>query len=223
MTPSPELFWISGSPPSWRVMLALTLKGVDVRLHRLDHAAGENRTTAYLALNPKGQVPTLRHGPIILRESLAILAYLDRAWPDQPLFGADASQAAAIWQDVALFEADLGPAAKVIAPTLLRNQSAARADALRAAITAYLAALDGVASALDWRAHISAAGPSASDCWLFPTVHWIARAIEKTSDPVPPALRDHLTARPALQAWCARIAALPGVAATYPPHWGAPE
>ena len=221
---SPELFWISGSPPSWRVMLGLVLKGIPFTSRRLDHGKGENRTPAYLAINPTGQVPALRHGELILRESIAILAWLDRAWPAHPLFGATTDEAAAIWPRVMAFEADLRPAATTIATTLLRNRSAKQRDTLAIAIVRYLDELDDVERRLAERRWLGPDGPSAADCWLYPTLGWIGRALERTRDTAPPALVAHLADRPALRGWRTRFGALPGVTNTHPPHWAeAPE
>ena len=218
-TALPELFWISGSPPSWRVMLGLVLKDIPFTSRRLDHGKGENRAPAYLAINPKGQVPALRHGTLALRESIAILAWLDRAWPTRPLFGTTAAEAAEIWPRVMAFEADLRPAATTIATTLLRNRSSERHDALAAATARYLDELDDIEHCLDEQSWLGPDGPSAADCWLFPTLGWISRALARTRDRVPAELAAHLADRPALRGWHSRFAALPGVAGTYPPHW----
>ena len=83
----PELYFISGSPPAWRVTLALWAKGIPYTARRLHTDNGGNRTVDYLALNPRGQVPTLVHSGTALTESVAILAYLDAAWPERPVFG----------------------------------------------------------------------------------------------------------------------------------------
>lgn len=70
----PDLYWTSGSPPAWRVMLALAIKGVPFNSRRLDTDTKDNRAPSYLALNPKGQVLTLVRGDVVIRESLAIRA-----------------------------------------------------------------------------------------------------------------------------------------------------
>lgn len=215
----PTLYWISGSPPSWRVMLGLRLKRIVFASRRLDHDAGENRSDEYLAINPRGQVPTLVHGSVTVRESIAILAYLDRAWPELPIFGTSATEAAAIWQTVMVFEADLRPVAAVIAPVLLRNRSAARADALSEAVASYLTALDAIETELAENDYLGPGAPSAADCWLYPTLGWIDRALAMTADRTDAALRGHVIDRPALARWRARFGVLPGVADTFPPHW----
>ena len=50
-------------------------------VHLLNLQAGENRTPAYLAINPMGKVPTLDHDGIIITESAAICTYLADAFP----------------------------------------------------------------------------------------------------------------------------------------------
>ena len=76
-----ELFSFSGSPYGWRVLLARGAKGLEYELHYLEASEGEHRTPEYLALNPRGKVPVLRDGDIVVYESVAILAYLERLRP----------------------------------------------------------------------------------------------------------------------------------------------
>ena len=68
-----ELFWISGSPFAWRVQLTLAIHKIDYVSHLLDASQGELKKTEYLALNPRGKVPVLKHGELLVRESVAIL------------------------------------------------------------------------------------------------------------------------------------------------------
>jgi glutathione S-transferase len=48
---------------------------------RLDLAKGEQRKPDYLALNPMGKVPALKHGDVVVTESAAICTYLADAFP----------------------------------------------------------------------------------------------------------------------------------------------
>jgi maleylpyruvate isomerase len=72
------------------VRIALNLKGL-----RVDHVSrhlrkGEQRTPAYLALNPQGLVPTLEFDDgFPLTQSLAIIEWLDEVYPEPPLLPAD--------------------------------------------------------------------------------------------------------------------------------------
>ena len=47
---------------------------------------GETKTAEYLAINPKGKVPTLQHGDLILTESVAILGYVTQNFDTPPDF-----------------------------------------------------------------------------------------------------------------------------------------
>ena len=50
-------------------------------VHLLSLANGENRAADYLAINPMGKVPALRHDDVIVTENAAISAYLADAFP----------------------------------------------------------------------------------------------------------------------------------------------
>lgn len=57
-------------------MLALEVKQLKYTSRLLEASKGENKAPEYLKLNPRGTVPTLKDGDIVVRESLAIMAYL---------------------------------------------------------------------------------------------------------------------------------------------------
>ncbi len=50
-------------------------------IHLLNLQNGDQRTPAYLALNPMGKVPALRHGDVVITEAAAICTYLADAFP----------------------------------------------------------------------------------------------------------------------------------------------
>jgi glutathione S-transferase len=50
-------------------------------IHLLDLTKGEQRAPDYLAINPMGKVPALRHGDAIVTEAAAICTYLADAFP----------------------------------------------------------------------------------------------------------------------------------------------
>jgi glutathione S-transferase len=68
-------------------MLALEVKGLAYESKLLEFSKDEHKTPSYLKLNPRGKVPTLKDGDFVIYESVAIMAYLDRKYPDPPLFG----------------------------------------------------------------------------------------------------------------------------------------
>ncbi len=59
--------------------------GQPYELRVLDRQHGENRGAEYLAINPMGKVPALRHGNAIVTEACAILCYLADAFPQAGL------------------------------------------------------------------------------------------------------------------------------------------
>ena len=50
-------------------------------LHLLNIKTGENRMPAYLAVNPMGKVPALKHGDTVITEAAAICCYLADEFP----------------------------------------------------------------------------------------------------------------------------------------------
>jgi glutathione S-transferase len=62
-----------------RWMLEEVGEPYDVQM--LSLANGENRAAAYLAINPMGKVPAVRHGDVVVTENAAICAYLADAFP----------------------------------------------------------------------------------------------------------------------------------------------
>jgi maleylpyruvate isomerase len=77
------------SSASWRVRIALNLKGLGAE--QLPHhlRKGEQRDPAYLAINPQGLVPTLQDGSAIITQSLAIIEWLEETHPEPPLLPKD--------------------------------------------------------------------------------------------------------------------------------------
>jgi maleylpyruvate isomerase len=74
------------SSASYRVRIALNLKGLQVE-HLPHHLRkGEQCAPAYLALNPQGFVPTLEDDAgAVLTQSLAIIEWLEETHPEPPL------------------------------------------------------------------------------------------------------------------------------------------
>src|ERR1700750_795715 len=78
------------SSASYRVRIALNLKGLtaDHLSHHL--RKGEQRDPAYLAINPQGLVPTLQDDKgLILTQSLSRIEWLEDTHPDPPLLPRD--------------------------------------------------------------------------------------------------------------------------------------
>ncbi|XP_049329516.1 glutathione S-transferase rho isoform X1 [Astyanax mexicanus] len=78
------LFWASGSPPCWRVMIALeekNLQGYKNKLLSFDKQ--EHKNPEVLQINPRGQIPTFKHGDVVVNESIAACLYLQNRFKSQ--------------------------------------------------------------------------------------------------------------------------------------------
>lgn len=86
MTQSLELFTYWRSSAAYRVRIGLNLKGLPYTLApvHLVRDGGQQHAADYAALNPQHLLPTLRHGERTLTQSLAILEYLEEAFPETP-------------------------------------------------------------------------------------------------------------------------------------------
>jgi maleylacetoacetate isomerase/maleylpyruvate isomerase len=79
------------SSASYRVRIALNLKGLAYETRNYKLRAGEQRSAEYLKINPAGLVPTLEIDGLRLSQSVAIIDYLDATRPVPRLIPADPS------------------------------------------------------------------------------------------------------------------------------------
>ena len=94
------------SSAAYRARMALALKGIsyEARHIHLLRAGGEQLRPEYRKLNPLGRVPTLIDGDQVFTQSIAIMEYLDEAYPATPIMpkgAADRARARAITQVIA--------------------------------------------------------------------------------------------------------------------------
>ncbi|MCY7304903.1 MAG: maleylacetoacetate isomerase [Rhodoferax sp.] len=78
------------SSASFRVRIALSLKGLSYEYVAVHIARGEHRSDAYAALAADQLVPLLEYGALRLSQSMAIIEYLDETYPVPALLPADA-------------------------------------------------------------------------------------------------------------------------------------
>lgn len=105
-----ELFTYYRSTSSYRVRLALALKGVDYQAVPINLLNGEQHLPAYRAINPQGRVPVLRTdcGQLLV-QSPAIIEYLEERYPEPALLPADAASRAKVRGVAALIGCDVHP------------------------------------------------------------------------------------------------------------------
>ena len=91
-----ELYNYFRSSASYRVRIALALKGLDYDYKPVHLARNEQFNESYAAVSAARLVPLLRDGDAVVTQSLAIIEYLDETHPQPPLLPADALQRARV-------------------------------------------------------------------------------------------------------------------------------
>jgi glutathione S-transferase len=215
-----EVFWGSGSPYAWRVLLALEYKRLPYVSHLLQFSKQEHKSQEMLSLNPRGRVPVLKDDDYVCFESLAILYYLDLKYPQPPLFGRTPEEAGTIMRVICEYQAYIEPHVHLITEAVFSGSADLDSDAVTSAMHAVASearTIEGRLSKSEW---IVGDACSAVDLVIFPGIQLLKRALEKpgaaqlSSRFMPVELH-----YPALGRWLARVAVLPGYERTYPPHW----
>lgn len=215
-----ELYWGSGSPFAWRVMLTLEVKRLTYQSTLLEFSRGDHKAADFLKLNPRGKVPVLKDDDFVLNESLAIMAYLDKKYPEPPLFGTSPRETGLIWRAVMETEAYLLSAGdKVIRPVFF-GKGLDELEKIQEAAQAVREEMKRIDRELSGSTWLVGKQLSAADISLFPLVQTILRAAGKdAAKPLNLQLLPLADTFPNLSAWVKRIEALPGYQRTYPPHW----
>jgi maleylacetoacetate isomerase len=97
------------SSASYRVRIALNLKGIAYEQRDVMLLENQQRTPEHLARHPQGFVPVLEADGKILTQSLAIIDWLDARYPEPRLIPADADDRAAALARALVIGADIHP------------------------------------------------------------------------------------------------------------------
>lgn len=98
------------SSAAWRVRIALGLKGLQAEHAFIHLRKGEQKSAAYLALNPQGLLPAFETDDgDVLTQSLAIIEYLDEVYPEVCLLPGDALNRARIRAAALVVATDIHP------------------------------------------------------------------------------------------------------------------
>jgi glutathione S-transferase len=215
-----ELFWISGSPFSWRVMLTMEAKELPYTPRLLEASRGEHKKPEFLALNPRGKVPVLRDGDFVLYESIAIMQYVEAKHPARPMFGRAAYETAAIWRSISEFSCYLQPAVVRVTNPLLTGKWQEKAADVLDALPEVHAELGKLEASFAEGGSLAATRITAADTTAYPFLKLLLRAAGKDE-----ASRFDLGVLPfdgrypCLAARMTQVEQLPGYERTYPPHW----
>jgi len=188
-------YWRSGT--SYRVRIALELKGVSWRQRAVDLRHGDQKSDSYLALNPQGLVPALEIDGAVLTQSPAILEWLEETWPTPPLLPTGLVDRAHVRAMAALVGCDIHPlnnlrVGKALRETFGADQTAVDAWSGRW-ITPGFQALEALVERHGdgW---CFGAAPTLADCYLIPQIY-SARRFNVPLDTFPRLLAVETAAR----------------------------
>jgi maleylacetoacetate isomerase len=100
-------FWRSLA--TYRVRIALNLKGLEYTETNVDLGKGEQYAPAYQAINPQNALPLFDHDGLKLTQSMAIMEYIEETWPKVPLLPPDAAGRARVRSLAQITVSDVHP------------------------------------------------------------------------------------------------------------------
>jgi glutathione S-transferase len=177
-----------------KVRMMLSFLGLEYESYVVKASEKEHKQPPFLGMNPFGQVPVLVDGDACIRDSQAILVYLARQYGDDKWLPQDARGLAAVtpWLFTAANEIARGPGT-----ARLRLKFDAQVDYENALKVSdeIIAIMESHLKQNEW---LALSRPTVADVACYP---YLALAKEGGID-----LQNH----PGIQAWFARIRALPG-------------
>jgi glutathione S-transferase len=202
------------------VLLALEYKRLAYDSHLLQFSKQEHKSPQMLRMNPRGRVPVLKDGDYVVFESLACLLYLDRKYPEYPLFGASAEEAGTIMRVICEYQAYAEQYVTQIVSAVFLDQLDQQAEDVTRAmhiVGGEARTIEARLSKSDW---LVGEQPSAADLTVFPGIMLLRRAMEKREAG---DLRSRFlpmeSTYPAIARWIGRMEQMPGYERSYPPHW----
>ena len=178
----------------YKVRLTLSLLDIPHEKHSVDLLKGEHQTAEFLKMNPFGQLPVVVDGPLVLRDSQAIMVWLARKFDDGQWLPREADDEAIVnaWLSAAAYEVRLGPYDARLAK-LFPDLCVDTVNVMKRTAHA-LRLFNDRLTGRDW---VALERPTLADIAAFPG---ISQGIDGGVDLAP---------YPAIQAWMARFRALP--------------
>ncbi|XP_017275465.1 glutathione S-transferase A [Kryptolebias marmoratus] len=207
------LLWGSGSPPCWRVMIALeekNLQGYNSKL--LSFEKGEQKSKEVLDINPRGQLPSFKHGNVVVNESYAACFYLESRFKSQgtKLIPDDPTEQALMYQRTFEGLTFYEKLASVLfyeyyVPEEEQHDSALKRN--KENLSTEIKLWEGYLAKLGSGSHLAGPALTLADVVVFPTVAFL--------------FRFGLSAEryPKLGEYYALLKDRPSVKASWPPHW----
>ena len=196
------------SPYGWTAVLVAAEKGV-----AYGRAPADTEAPDYVRLHPFRKMPVLRHGDLIVYETLAIAHYLDRAFPGPALQPADYLGQTEMLRWISVVNGYAFPVMNGLVKQRVARFFERNADALpdlTGPLATQIALIEG---GLGRNPYLVGERLTLADVFLFPLLHMVSLIPEGA---------DALGAATATRAWLDRIRARPSFAATDPMAQAAP-
>ena len=202
-------YWRSSA--AYRVRIALNLKGLAYEAVPVNLLASEQKSEAYRAIDPQGMLPSLEIDGQVLIQSLAIIDYLDRRFPEPPLLPANPLARSAAMAKALVVACDIHPVNNLRMMRWLKHELDADDDARNRWTAQWIAegftALEALAGEMPF---LAGETPGLPDICLVPQMYNARR------NAVP------LEAYPRLVAIDGRCAEIEAFAAAHPDRIGPP-
>ena len=169
-----KLYSFFNSSTSFRVRIALALKGLPYEYAAVNLRAGEQGGETYRALSPAAIVPTLVDGELKLTQSLAIIDYLDARYPEPRLLPQDPLQRARVLEIAQTIACEIHPINNIRVLKYLSGPLGV-SEADKSAWYAHwveegLAAVERLLAAHPRSSYCVGEAPTLADCCLVPQV-----------------------------------------------------
>ena len=191
-----KLYYTPNSGNAYKVRILLSLLKVPHEKVLVDTRNKEHKQAPFLKLNPRGEVPVLEDGGVVLWDSSAILVYLARKYGGDRWLPAAPESMGQVMQWVALAGNEIQFGLQYARRGVLQNRwTAGTLEQGQAIGRVALDALEGRLAANEW---LALGRPTIADVACFPYIE------------TAPEARVPLEPYPAVAAWLARCKALPG-------------
>jgi maleylpyruvate isomerase len=191
-------YWRSGA--AYRVRIGLNLKGLTYEQSPVELRSGEQRSEAFLSLNPQGLVPALEADGQVLTQSLAILEWLEERHPDPALLPGPSADRAVVRAMAAIVACDIHPLNNLRVLKAVGALGAVQNDWAGQWIEPGLDALEALV-AQHGRGWAFGDQPGLADCFLVPQIFSARRfEIDVSAWPRIAAIDAMAAAHPAFQA-----------------------
>lgn len=183
-----KLYSYFRSAPSFRVRIVLNFKGLKADMAFIDLLKGEQQSASYTGVNPQQVVPSLIDEGKTIIQSLAILEYLEEAYPAPALLPSDLFARAHVRALALVIGADTSPLGNLKVRKKLQKQGLSDEDTnawVRHWIADGLRAYEELIKASPYIGIFSCGDtPTIADCCLIPQLY-NAERFECSLEPYP--------------------------------------